>query len=105
MLIEYMQLLSVLRLTRLATYWGRTAEAVLLALSVTPISSYAWMSIECALPAGMAPDSYAYFSTLATTMIPGKHGKRCLRQLPWKLARACCLMDDYLDTCMERGCQ
>jgi hypothetical protein len=40
MLIEYTQLLSVLRLTRLANSWSRTAEAVLLALSITPISSF-----------------------------------------------------------------
>jgi hypothetical protein len=72
MLIEYMQLLSVLRLTRLANFWSRTAEAVLLALSITPISSFAWMSIECALPAGLPPDSYAYFSTLAATLLPGE---------------------------------
>ncbi|KAF6259902.1 hypothetical protein COO60DRAFT_944555 [Scenedesmus sp. NREL 46B-D3] len=84
MLIEYMQLLSVLRLTRIANYWNRTAEAVLLALSITPISSYAWMSIECALPAGMAPARYAYLGNIAATMLPvGLVAVVCAVTLTW----------------------
>ena len=71
MFIEFMQLLSIFRLTRIGLVWRSAAEAVLLAMSITPISSYSWMSLECVLRAGLAPQQYAYATTLASTYIPG----------------------------------
>lgn len=72
MFIEFMQLLSIFRLTRIGVVWRSAAEAVLLAMSITPISSYSWMSLECVLPAGLSPQQYAFDSTLASTYIPGR---------------------------------
>jgi hypothetical protein len=66
-----MQLLSIFRLTRLSVVWRSAAEAVLLAMSITPISSYSWVSLECALREGLPPQQYALGSTLASTFIPG----------------------------------
>jgi hypothetical protein len=71
MFIEFMQLLSIFRLTRIGVVWRSAAEAVLLAMSITPISSYSWMSLECMLRAALAPQQYAYATTLASTYIPG----------------------------------
>lgn len=73
MLIEFMQLLSIFRLTRIGVLWRSAAEAVLLAMSITPISSYSWMSLECVMRAGLSPRQYAFDSTLASTYIPGEH--------------------------------
>jgi hypothetical protein len=69
--IEFMQLLSIFRLTRIGAVWGSAAEAVLVAMSITPISSYSWVSIECSLREGLGPQQYALASTLASTYIPG----------------------------------
>lgn len=69
--IEFMQLLSIFRLTRISMVWRSAAEAVLLAMSITPISSYSWVSIECTLQEGLRPQQYAMASTLTSTYIPG----------------------------------
>jgi hypothetical protein len=69
--IEFMQLLSIFRLTRIGVVWRSAAEAVLVAMSITPISSYSWVSIECALREGLSPQQYVLASTLASTYIPG----------------------------------
>jgi len=71
MFIEFMQLLSIFRLTRISVVWRSAAEAVLLAMSITPISSYSWVSIECLMGQGLSPQQYAFSSTLATTYVPG----------------------------------
>lgn len=81
--IEFMQLLSIFRLTRISVVWRSAAEAVLLAMSITPISSYSWVSLECALREGLAPQQYALGSTLASTFVPGAtHMRPCRPQLP-----------------------
>jgi hypothetical protein len=69
--IEFMQLLSIFRLTRIGVVWRTATEAVLLAMSIAPISSYSWVSIECALRVGLSPQQYALASTLSSTYIPG----------------------------------
>jgi hypothetical protein len=69
--IEFMQLLSIFRLTRIGVVWRSAAEAVLTAMSIAPISSYGWVSLECGLSQGLEPQQYALASTLAATFIPG----------------------------------
>ena len=78
--IEFMQLLSIFRLTRIGVVWRTAAEAVLLAMSIAPISSYGWVSFECLLRESLSPQQYALDSTLATTFIPG--ATACQRLLP-----------------------
>jgi hypothetical protein len=75
--IEFMQLLSIFRLTRIGVVWRSAAEAVLLAMSIAPISSYGWVSLECALREGLSTQQYALSSTLASTFIPGARAKSC----------------------------
>jgi hypothetical protein len=72
-----MQLLSIFRLTRISVVWHSAAEAVLLAMSIAPISSYGWVSFECLLREGLSPQQYALDSTLASTYIPGAGQEAC----------------------------
>jgi len=74
MFIEFMQLLSIFRLTRISVVWRSAAEAVLLAMSITPISSYSWVAMECLMGEGLSSQQYAFDGILATTYIPGVCG-------------------------------
>jgi hypothetical protein len=76
--IEFMQLLSIFRLTRISVVWRSAAEAVLLAMSIAPISSYGWVSFECLLREGLSPQQYALDNTLASTYIPGAYEHNAL---------------------------
>lgn len=92
--IEFMQLLSIFRLTRIGVVWRTAAEAVLLAMSIAPISSYGWVSFECLLRESLSPQQYALDSTLATTFIPG--APACQRLLPAHAGSSRSLFEHFL---------
>ena len=84
-----MQLLSIFRLTRISVVWRSAAEAVLLAMSIAPISSYGWVSFECLLREGLSPQQYALDSTLASTYIPGAYEHNALAGMHASALRRC----------------
>eukprot|EP00775_Hariotina_reticulata_P004934 gene4934-5176_t len=78
-LVEFLQLLSVLRLTKASSRWSADVAAVSSYMIFTPVSSLSWVSLDCALPVGYGPTGMAAANIILGLLLPMVYvGGACL---------------------------
>jgi hypothetical protein len=71
-LVEFMQLLSILRLARVQQAWSPVTNWVYSIIGLTPLSTASWISTDCMLPPGTSPAAVAYTRVLLfAVIVPG----------------------------------
>jgi hypothetical protein len=71
-IIEYMQLLAILRLAATAQQWSTSTAWVYSFIALTPLSTAGWVSTDCMLPPDSSLQTVAYVRALLFALIvPG----------------------------------
>jgi hypothetical protein len=72
LLVEYFQLLSLLLLLPALPDTSRTLLQVLTSMFASPLSTQAWISLDCLLPAGLEAHQVVLYNTLVHLLLPGE---------------------------------
>jgi hypothetical protein len=72
LIVELLQLLSLLLLLPALPGTSRTLRQTLASLFASPLSTQAWVSLDCLLPPGLESHVIAFYNTLAGVLLPGR---------------------------------
>ncbi len=73
-----MQLLAILQIARPQLQWSAASGWVYSIISLTPLSSAGWVSVDCMLPPEASPVQAAYMRVLLfAVIVPGECVHQC----------------------------